>query len=89
MSDTVLSFAYEMYQITLHLRHCAGVYKRQFSVRGEYQLFVFLKEECDDKAKPQNIINVYLSCYIKEKTNLHCKAWLSDLKYLKKKTSEV
>lgn len=64
-----MCFAYEMYQIILHFRLCAGDYKRQFSVRVEYQLFVLSKEECDDKAKTQNIIIAYLSfiSYIKRK----------------------
>lgn len=55
------------------------------SGQGQDQLFVLLKE--DGKAKTQNTVNACLSftCYIEEETNLHCKAWLSDLKYLKQK----
>lgn len=49
LSDIILCFAYDIYQIILHLSLCAGVYMRQFSVRRKDQLFVFLKEECDDK----------------------------------------
>lgn len=81
LGDTVLCWLLKCIRL-FYTWDCTGVYETS-SVQGQHQLFVFLKE--DDKATTQNTVNACLSftCYIEDETNLHCKAWLSDLKFLK------
>lgn len=74
-------------KIILHLRMCRSL--QDNSCPGTRWAFCVL--EGGWESKHQNTVNACLSftCYIEGETNLHCKAWLSDLKYLKQTNKKV